>query len=100
CGYSDWRIPETDELITLVDDNIPIQIPNNNIPAIKTFYFPYTLDKWYWTASPWAAAITGWSISFHSGTAAGNHKGNHFFVRLVRSGRPSSSLPAMLFLLF
>lgn len=44
CGFSDWRIPYFDELITLVDYK-------NYSPAIKTSYFPNTSSSLYWTSS-------------------------------------------------
>jgi len=78
CGYSDWRIPDFDELITLIDYK-------NYSPAIKTSYFPNTISSKYWTGSPNAKYPHNiLNIYFYDGDLNYSSKPNDRHVRLVR----------------
>ncbi|MFK5915492.1 MAG: DUF1566 domain-containing protein [Woeseiaceae bacterium] len=71
CGYSDWRLPTTDELTTLVDYG-------THSPAISTDYFPNTINKLY-RASPD-------SVYFDSGRWDDRFETEPLALRLVRDG--------------
>jgi Protein of unknown function (DUF1566) len=81
CGFSNWRMPTTNELQGIVHYG-------RITPAIDPLYFPNTLSSVFWSGSPdtsyWSDA---WLVSFVNGnTNAGSQSsGNH--VRLVRSGQ-------------
>lgn len=81
AGYSDWRLPNKQELESVVDDSC-------HSPAINDTIFPNDPQLWTWTSttvpeSPAAA----WIVNFQFGTTDIRDKGdNDKTVRLVRSG--------------
>ena len=80
CGFSDWRIPDIDELNTLVvADNQPL--------AIDTTYFSQTLISPYWSASAYAQ-YPEHAQTVHFGNGASHYyngyRGNRLPLRLVR----------------
>jgi|SRR5580765_3197099 len=81
CGFSDWRLPTIQELLTLVDYE-------RHSPAIDTDYFPDTKSDWYWTSSS-SAVDSGdaWVVSFGDGHSSRIYRAYSAFVRAVRSAR-------------
>jgi hypothetical protein len=85
-GYTDWRLPNKNELESLVDRS-------RIDPAIDFATFPNTLLNYYWTSThyiqstPWA-----WFVHFSHGQTYGNLKDNVYYVRLVRSGQSFDAL--------
>lgn len=45
AGYSDWRLPEREELLS---------IGETNMPGINHKFFPNTYQDYYWTSTPGA----------------------------------------------
>jgi len=86
AGHSDWRLPDSNELQSLV------RIDAHN-PAIDTSAFACETD-YYWTGSP-VAGYSGyaWVVNFNSGYAGGRRKDDTYYVRCVRSGPYSSFDP-------
>jgi hypothetical protein len=88
-GHSDWRLPNSWELHTIVERE-------NVNPAINSAIFPNTPTgtNIFWTSSPYAYnADQTWIIDFHSGYNS-YASGFSFLVRLVRGGNSAfSSLP-------
>ena len=80
CGYADWRVPSTDELLSLVDHS-------RFGMAIDSDYFPYTAFN-VWSSSPSAYFTNGaWYVYFYNGYAGSNYRNSAWQVRLVRSGQ-------------
>jgi hypothetical protein len=77
-GYSDWRLPNKNELLSIVEDRCVTQ-------AINAKIFPATPSGYFWSSSPYAALATGaWSIDFGYGIVTATEKSGKLFVRLVR----------------
>lgn len=80
AGFTDWRVPNLNELVTIVARNC-------FNPSINETAFPNTpIDKWFWSSSPVKAPDDiAWIVTFNTGgdTAAKRNKNLH--VRLVRS---------------
>ena len=81
-GYTDWRLPNRNELQTLVDYS-------NYNPAIYPVFRPHTVSSYYWSSTTSADhASYALRVNFNSGFLAGRHKSaNSYYVRAVRSGQ-------------
>jgi len=80
CGYDDWRIPNKDELRSIVDYG-------KTNPAIDSWYFPNCQIALYWcSASFEMQPCFGWVIFFGLGSATANGKSIPRHVRAVRGG--------------
>lgn len=81
CGYSDWRLPTREEMLSIVNfEKISSTV------LINRDYFPETLPSWYWTAStnenhPEHA----WYVLFRNGIAINDLKARPKHIRLVRN---------------
>ena len=78
-GYSDWRLPNKEELNTIVD--------TNNNPSIKK-EFKNTASYYYWSSTPYAGISNGaWVVGFNSGDEGYNSKNDSNSVRCVRNSK-------------
>ena len=85
AGYDDWRIPNTDELQSIVDYS-------HYNPSIDTATFPGTVQSGYWSSTTYTGGGGDvWAVWFNYGYVSnygsGNSKANAYAVRAVRGGQ-------------
>jgi hypothetical protein len=88
AGFTDWRIPNKNELESLVNERCWD-------PAINVTLFPNTPLDWFWSSSPYtsSSSLSAWFVNFGSGRVVyGGKVVNDNRVRLVRGGQLSSLL--------
>gem|GEM_PF-2805885 len=87
-GHADWRLPEIDELETLVDYGKYLGL------AIDTSYFPNTVASSYWSSTATADNTDGaWYVYFDSGDGSNGSNGSRSsrrYARCVRGGQGRS----------
>ncbi len=80
CGANDWRLPNFDELYSIVNLSAAY-------PAVDTNYFPQTRSGSYWTSVPRAhLSVQALAVAFHTGSGDNIARFNPLYVRLVRGG--------------
>ena len=88
-GFSDWRLPDREELRSVVDYG-------RYNPAIDTNYFPNTMssdllpmgDACYWSSTTHAySTSSAWRVNFYRGAASSDWKSYSYYVRAIRSGQ-------------
>jgi len=86
AGFTDWRLPTADELLTLVDRS-------RHHPAIDTDAFPSCSGGWYWSSTVDAESPSdfAWCVFFHYGNCNLSSQYLQGRVRAVRSVSPSAS---------
>ena len=81
ANYTDWRLPNVRELMSIVDYGAA------DAPRINTTAFPGTLSNYYWTSTTYVPDTAGaWSVSFNTGNVVDVFKTVSAYVRCVRAG--------------
>ena len=81
AGQSDWRLPSSKELQTLVEYGC-----NNS--SINLNVFPNTPSNWFWSSTTVAGfASVAWNVNFNFGLLNDGTKSSALHVRLVRGGQ-------------
>ena len=81
ANHCDWRLPNIDELATIVETNVP-----GGAARIDAIFGP-TEPNTYWSATTRVGERRfAWGIYFRDGIADPYNKSGHFFVRAVRGG--------------
>ena len=80
AGHSDWRLPNRNELQSIVDYSRSYQ-------TIDATYFPDPAS-WYWSSTTGANDSDGaWLVDFDGGSVGGSYKTyGYYYVRAVRGG--------------
>ena len=84
CGASDWRLPQVDELYSLV------HLGSDSGPAIDSDFFPGTASQSHWTGTSyrWLTHVrkNAWTVNFGNGHISPMNKTGTLAIRLVRGG--------------
>jgi len=83
CGETNWRLPQIQELQSIVDYSVPLPNPN-----IDLTFFPNSTSKIYWSATPYAKNINDvWGIYFEDGRIFEQDKKTSAAIHLVSSAQ-------------
>jgi hypothetical protein len=92
AGYTDWRLPNVRELVSLAD-------LSRYSPAINTGYFPDTKIDIYWPSSTYVNPANynqnAWTVFFGYGYDNFNNKSDSYYVRCVRGGQSLLPTPTI-----
>ncbi|MCX8517134.1 MAG: immunoglobulin domain-containing protein [Rhodoferax sp.] len=77
CGFTDWRLPTSDELEEI--------LASSGNPMVDTAWLPNTQANNYWSSSPHQDyASFAWHVNFDSGIVHYRPRSYYYHVRLVR----------------
>lgn len=87
AGYTDWRVPNYKEYISLTEKKC-------YWPSINTTFFPNTQAEYYYSSLPYYSSsvdVVGslsyvWSVDFSNGSVGSTVASHVKYIRLVRGG--------------
>ena len=81
AGYSDWRLPSREELVSIVDYD-------TFNPSIDSTTFPNTNISYHWSSATSANNTSyAWIVNFYNGYVTYTNKSYNNYVRCVRDGQ-------------
>lgn len=81
AGFSDWRLPNQKELLSIVEQRCIN-------PSINMNYFLNTGDYTFWSSSPYSESTSdAWHVDFSNGNPNYDSRSLVARVRLVRTGQ-------------
>ncbi len=79
-GYSDWRLPNINELKSIID--------RSKVDQAIADGFDYTSSLHYWSSTTYEGDKGyAWNVYFYGGSVRSHNKSNDFYVRCVRAGQ-------------
>lgn len=82
CGFSDWRLPNVNELESLVNSEIRPGV------FLNTQGFSGIQADLYWSSSSHVGSTAdAWVVSMHDGNVSANNKSDSFYAWSVRAGK-------------
>lgn len=78
AGYTDWRLPNVKELVSIVNYQV-------YDPSINTTYFPATPSSYHWSSTTLMIRTDyAWYVNFYYGNAGSSNLTSAYYVRCVR----------------
>jgi hypothetical protein len=83
CGFSDWRLPNVNEIESLVNSEVASQAN-----FLNTQGFTGVQASYYWSSSTYGGnARVAWIVSLGTGSVESSVKSSSYFAWPVRAGR-------------